>query len=86
MKLGFDVFARIPTRRHAHRGMGRIRALALACAVLGGCPDARSATPIAACTKAYEKCSLSAGVLGVCDPVECREGQTPPCLVCRSQH
>lgn len=73
-------------RQLVHRRIGGFLALAMVGAILGGCPDARHTGPSTACSKAYEKCSLSTGVLGVCDPVECREGQPPPCLVCRSQH
>ena len=54
--------------------------------LLAGCPDVRRGPPRAQCVKAYEQCTLSAGVLGVCDAVACEAGQTPPCLVCRSQH
>jgi hypothetical protein len=38
------------------------------------------------CTKADEKCVLPSGVLGICNVVDCAEGQSAPCLVCRSQH
>jgi hypothetical protein len=29
---------------------------------------------------------MPSGVLGVCNAVDCAEGQAAPCLVCRSQH
>jgi hypothetical protein len=59
--------------------------LAGTAALLFGCPNAEAgASKI--CTKAYEKCSLPSGVLGVCDTVPCAPGQPDPCLVCRSQH
>jgi hypothetical protein len=51
-----------------------------------GCPEPKGATVQAHCSKAYEQCVLSSGVLGVCNPVECSANQTEPCLVCRSQH
>jgi hypothetical protein len=53
---------------------------------LSACPETGSSKPPAACSKAYEKCTLPSGVLGICDTVDCSEGATPPCLVCRSQH
>jgi hypothetical protein len=55
-------------------------------ALLSACPGGGEQPPSAACVKAYEKCTLASGVLGVCDNVDCAAGQTPPCLVCRSQH
>lgn len=60
--------------------------LLLGLALLGGCPDVREGAPRAQCVKAYDQCTLSTGVLGVCDAVACAADQTPPCLVCRSQH
>lgn len=51
-----------------------------------GCPDVKRGGPAKACSKAYEQCEQPNGVLGVCDVVECSQGQPPPCLVCRSQH
>ena len=55
--------------------------------LLGACPDAGSTNqPKGTCSKAYDKCVLASGVLGVCDPVDCPENQPPPCMVCRSQH
>lgn len=59
---------------------GALLALAAACA------DVKSSGPAKTCTKEYEQCLLKAGVLGVCTPVDCAEGQAGPCLVCRSQH
>ena len=54
---------------------------------LAACPDLASTShPTTTCSKAYEKCVLASGVLGVCDPVDCPDNQPPPCLVCRSQH
>ena len=50
------------------------------------CPDTQTAGPAAKCSKAYEQCNLALGLLGVCDPVDCTDGQTAPCLVCRPQH
>jgi hypothetical protein len=50
------------------------------------CGDVKQAEPPKACTKEYEKCVLPSGVLGVCNPVDCTEGQPAPCLVWRSQH
>jgi hypothetical protein len=59
---------------------------AVCCSWLGACPDGSSQKLSARCEKAYEKCLLDNGVLGVCDVVECEPDKTPPCLVCRSQH
>ena len=53
---------------------------------LTGCPDTKQGGAPKVCATAYEQCVLPTGVLGVCDSVECADGQTPPCLVCRSQH
>jgi len=53
---------------------------------LAGCPDVEQAAPPTQCTKAYEKCTLREGVLGICDTTACAPGQSEPCLVCRSQH
>jgi hypothetical protein len=52
--------------------------------LLLGCPNVESGAPTV-CTKAYDKCTLPSGVLGVCDSVPCADGGDP-CLVCRSQH
>ena len=53
---------------------------------LAACPDGTSQKLSATCHKAYDKCLVKAGVLGICDQVECAEGKAPPCLVCRPQH
>ena len=50
------------------------------------CPEPKGTAVKAECSKAYEQCVLSSGVLGVCNPVDCAANQPPPCLVCRSQH
>lgn len=63
-----------------------LRASLVTTLLLAACPDAGVSKPAATCAKAYEKCMLASGVLGVCDPVDCPEGQATPCLVCRSQH
>jgi hypothetical protein len=57
----------------------------IALLMLSACPESQSAAP-RTCAHAYDKCTLASGVLGVCDPVDCVDGQKPPCLVCRSQH
>ena len=56
------------------------------CLLLAGCPAGESARPTSECTKAYEKCVLPNGVLGICDTVLDSNEQTPPRLVCKSQH
>lgn len=53
---------------------------------LVGCPELKEASPSAVCTKAYDKCKLPAGPLGVCDRRPCKSGEAEPCLVCTSQH
>lgn len=53
---------------------------------LSACPDAASSKLTQLCGKAYDKCLLPSGVLGICDSVECVDGKSPPCLICRSQH
>jgi hypothetical protein len=61
--------------------------LFLTALTLCACPG--SSGPNTVCSKMYDKCMLSTGVLGVCNPVDCPAGQdqqTAPCLVCRSQH
>jgi hypothetical protein len=60
--------------------------LVLLTVFLSACPDGGTGAAPKACTKAYDQCTLPTGVLGVCDTVECTEGQPGPCLVCRSQH
>jgi hypothetical protein len=62
------------------------RAWLLGLFALGACPDASTSHPKGTCSKSYDKCVLANGVLGICDPVDCPDGQTPPCLICRSQH
>lgn len=60
--------------------------IALASMVLvSGCPPGGGG-PVKSCTKAYERCQLADGVLGICDTTACAPNATPPCLVCRSQH
>ncbi len=59
--------------------------------LLSACPEGqrKAAEPSrgpAACSKAYEKCDLGQGRLGVCDVVECAPDAQEPCLACRSQH
>lgn len=53
-----------------------------------GCPDPseRNGKPQELCRKAYDKCTLPSGVLGVCDVTDPPAGQTQPGLVCRAQH
>lgn len=50
------------------------------------CGDVKTGGPAKECTKEYEQCTLPTGVIGVCNAVDCAEGQPAPCLVCRSQH
>jgi hypothetical protein len=59
--------------------------LAGTAALLLGCPSVEGGAP-KACTRAYDKCTLPSGVLGICDTVPCTAGEAGPCLVCRSQH
>ena len=69
--------------------LARTRCLTLAFALasaLSACPEGASEKVGERCRKAYDKCMLPTGVLGICDLVECENGQTPPCLVCRTQH
>jgi hypothetical protein len=54
--------------------------------LLLGCPGTGAGAPAKVCKHAYEQCTLSSGLLGICDVADCAEGQTAPCLVCRSQH
>jgi hypothetical protein len=61
-------------------------ALLLSAWSLAGCPGAREREPEQACRRAYDKCMLPTGVLGICDTVACAPGAMEPCLVCRSQH
>jgi hypothetical protein len=53
---------------------------------LVACPEAGSGSPTDRCVRAYDKCVLSSGVLGICDTVECADDASASCLVCRSQH
>jgi hypothetical protein len=72
----------------AGRVMRLVRRISLVWAALTllACPESSARKPAAACAKAYDKCVLANGVLGICDQVECAEGRAGPCLVCRSQH
>jgi hypothetical protein len=74
------------TQKPPHVWFGSALALAVAVALLLGCGDVKRTAPSKACTKAYEQCVMPTGVLGVCNLVDCAEGQPAPCLVCRSQH
>jgi hypothetical protein len=58
----------------------------VAVVTLAACGDIKPGGAPKACTKADEQCTLPSGVLGVCNVVECAQGQTEPCLICRSQH
>lgn len=51
-----------------------------------GCPELESGSVPARCARAYEKCKLPSGPLGVCDRRACKDGETEPCLVCVPQH
>lgn len=53
--------------------------------LLTSCPGLEPPTP-SVCTKAYEKCKLPNGPLGVCEVVPCAAAQTTPCFKCNSQH
>jgi hypothetical protein len=67
----------------------RRRPAYLALFALCACPDPGphgGANAPTVCVKAYDKCTLASGVLGVCDPIDCAAGQAAPCFVCRSQH
>lgn len=55
-------------------------------AAISGCPDVHAPSAQQPCARAYDKCTLPSGVLGVCDVVDCNDGKQPPCFVCRSQH
>lgn len=59
-----------------------IVAVLLAC----GCPDGEIGRASENCTKAYDKCTLPNGVLGICDSAEPTADEPTPRLVCRSQH
>jgi hypothetical protein len=64
----------------------RCAALCVAWLGLSACPEGAAQKLSERCSKAYEKCLLPNGVLGVCDTVACEPDKAPPCLVCRSQH
>lgn len=51
-----------------------------------GCPELQPAAVPVVCGKAYEKCKLPSGPLGVCDRRPCPPGEAEPCLVCVPQH
>jgi hypothetical protein len=52
-----------------------------------GCEGMKSPPPVEVCKQVGEKCRLpQEGPLGVCNPVDCKAGQTPPCLRCVAQH
>jgi hypothetical protein len=53
--------------------------------MLAACGDIKPAAS-KTCTKADEQCMLPSGVLGVCNVVDCTQGQPEPCLICKSQH
>ena len=54
--------------------------------LLGACPDpSASKPPGPTCSKAYDKCVQPNGVLGLCDPVECKEGEAAPPAVTINQ-
>lgn len=53
--------------------------------LLLGCPELEP-PPTADCKKAYEKCKLPDGPLGVCEVVDCAAEQKGPCYRCTSQH
>lgn len=65
---------------------GRLLVALIVTALGAGCPGSGERAPSKSCSKAYEKCVLDNGVLGVCDTITCAPDATPPCLVCRSQH
>ncbi len=54
--------------------------------LLCGCPDLEPSKISATCTKAFDKCKLADGPLGVCQEIECKAGEDKPCLKCVSQH
>jgi hypothetical protein len=45
-----------------------------------------SAAPSRECREFGALCGLENGPLGVCESRACGSGETPPCLVCTSQH
>jgi hypothetical protein len=60
--------------------------LVLALGMLAACGDIKGGAAPTACVKADARCTLPSGVLGVCNVVDCAQGQAEPCLICRSQH
>jgi hypothetical protein len=84
----FNDAARFPEQVMLGQAMTRSIALIASVTLMltTGCPEPSRAHTTAKCTKAYEQCTLAEGLLGVCDPIECSDGQSPPCFVCRSQH
>jgi hypothetical protein len=71
---------------HALKTIGAAACFFVATCSMTACGDVKKTVPAKACTKEYEQCTLASGVLGVCNAVDCAEGQPAPCLVCRSQH
>jgi hypothetical protein len=76
---------RVRVRSGLRAASGLVSSLFLGC-LLSACPETQTGSAPKTCTRAYDKCEQQNGVLGVCDVVECTEGQAPPCLTCRSQH
>lgn len=73
------------TRTTTNHAVSHARVLLLILGLASGCGDIKPAAP-KKCAKAYEQCAMPSGVLGVCDPVECKAGEAGTCFVCRSQH
>ena len=59
--------------------------LALSFIALLGC-EKGAPPPTEKCTKVAEQCKLPSGPLGVCNLVDCKPGDEPPCFRCVSQH
>jgi len=77
----------LPSRHCVQLLLTLATSLALAACPEGNArPHGKNEAKPRACTKAYEKCELGNGVLGVCDVVDCAPGIPEPCLHCRSQH
>ena len=74
------------SRLRAMSSLRMLAGVAVTFALLSGCPDMGDPKPLPRCAKAYDKCSISPGVLGLCEPIGCQIDQPPPCFVCRSQH
>jgi hypothetical protein len=72
-------------RRPVPHAIARL-VLLVSTSLLCACPGPGDKGPTTVCTKADEKCVLSSGVLGICNVVDCADGQPAPCLICRSQH